>query len=392
MAAAILFAQLALAAGAPPTAWSGFVEAEYRAFTESALSPSQHGGYFSIAAQPEYYWKSARGADSFTFVGFARADRHDDERSHGDIRELTWLHVGEGFEARAGVRKLFWGVTEAQHLVDVINQTDFVEDIESEDKLGQPMLNLAFPYARGAFDIFILPGFRERSFPGVEGRPRTELVVDTDRAQYASPRGREHVDYAARLSHTIGAWDLGLSYFSGTNRDPRLLPAVTASGALVLVPYYDQMEQTGVDVQATIGAWLWKLETIYRAADSAPYAAASAGFEYTFTGAWAGKDLGVIVEYLWDERQALAPTLFQDDVMLGLRLGFNDEHSSEALLGVIADAGNHGRMFSAEASRRVAEHWKIGAKAKIFDNISPADPLYSFRNDDYLEITLGFYF
>ena len=35
-----------------------------------------------------------------------------------------------------GLGKVFWGVTEFNHLVDVINQTDLVEGIDGEAKLG----------------------------------------------------------------------------------------------------------------------------------------------------------------------------------------------------------------------------------------------------------------
>ena len=41
-----------------------------------------------------------------------------------------------------GIDKVFWGVIESRHLVDYINQTDGVEDVDGEDKLGQPMINL----------------------------------------------------------------------------------------------------------------------------------------------------------------------------------------------------------------------------------------------------------
>lgn len=374
-------------------AWSGWIESEYRVFSETALAGPQHRSYLSLAAQPEFTWKSADGDDSFHFVGFARADQHDRERSHADVRELTWVHVREAFEARLGVRKIFWGVTEAQHLVDVINQTDFVEDIESEDKLGQPMVNIAWTGTQVTLEGFILPGFRTRTFPGREGRPRSEYVVATDSTEFGSPRARAHVDYAARASARVGAWDVGLAYFRGTNRDPNLLPALAPGGEVVLIPRYEQMEQTGLDVQATLGAWLWKLEAIYRAqANAAPYAASTVGFEYTFAGLWGGNDVGVIGEYLWDERRALAPTLFQDDVMLGLRIGFNDEQSSEALFGAIVDLDNDSRMYTAEASRRVGKQWRLGGKARVFSNAAPSDPIFSFRNDDYVELTWGYYF
>ena len=62
--------------------------------------------------------------------------------AHGDIRELAYVHASDDWELRLGIRKEFWGVTEFQHLVDVINQTDGVEDFDGEDKLGQQMVNL----------------------------------------------------------------------------------------------------------------------------------------------------------------------------------------------------------------------------------------------------------
>ena len=58
-----------------------------------------------------------------------------------------------------GLGKVFWGVTEFNHLVDVINQTDLVEGIDGEAKLGQPKINLSLINHWGALDFFVLPGF-----------------------------------------------------------------------------------------------------------------------------------------------------------------------------------------------------------------------------------------
>ena len=73
---------------------------------------------------------------------------------------------------------------ESRHRVDYINQTDGVEDVDGEDKLGQPMLNLGLQRDWGDLNFFYLPYFRERTFPGTKGRLRAPLVVDTDRARY----------------------------------------------------------------------------------------------------------------------------------------------------------------------------------------------------------------
>ena len=105
----------------------------------------------------------------FTTQLFVREDSMDDERSHADIRELSWLYYSDDWELRLGISKVFWGVAESQHLVDIINQTDAVENVDGEDKLGQPMINLTLIRDWGNVDLFVLPYLRERTFTGVNG-------------------------------------------------------------------------------------------------------------------------------------------------------------------------------------------------------------------------------
>ena len=102
------------------------------------------------------------------------------------MRELLYQRVFDQAELRVGIGRVFWGVTESYKLVDVINQTDLVENVDREDKLGQPLVNLTFVRDWGALDLYVLPGFRERTYPGREGRLRSEPLVDTNRATYES--------------------------------------------------------------------------------------------------------------------------------------------------------------------------------------------------------------
>ncbi|MCR4301164.1 MAG: hypothetical protein NUV51_06095 [Sulfuricaulis sp.] len=384
---------MAMATFAMAGEWSGFVSLEHQGFFHLPLSPEQHRTYFSVVAQPEYYHRIAGTKDSFTFVPFVRADQHDPERSHADIRELTWIKVGEGHEWRLGIRKLFWGVTESQHLVDIINQTDLVENIDLEEKLGQPMVNFALIRDWGTLNAFVLPGFRERTFPGAEGRLRTSPRVDTEQASYESARQRRHIDYALRWSNSISGWDIGLSQFYGTSREPRLLPGVDGNGLPVLIPRYDLIHQSGLDVQLTEGSWLWKLEAIRRSGQGTTFSAATGGFEYTFTGVFGTvMDLGVIAEYLYDNRDSAAPTPFQNDVMVGLRLTANDVQSSELLVGVIDDRRSAARSFNLEASRRLGAHYKLSLELRAFTGAPATDPVFVWRRDDYLQLELARYF
>lgn len=370
----------------------GNAAVEYRLFTESALDPRQHDADAAVALQPEFYHAWDEGRQALTFVPFYRRDQHDDERSHADLRELFWLYVGHNIEWAVGWRKLFWGVTESQHLVDIVNQTDYVEDLDGEEKLGQPMISMNLLARVGLLELYLLPGFRERTFPGEQGRPRSQPRIDTTLpALYEDDAGDDHVDWALRWSRTLGYWDIGVSHFSGTGREPLYLPALSAAGETVLRPYYQLIEQTGVDIQATLNSWLWKLEMIRRSSAAELFGAATAGFEYTVYGALGTvSDVGLVVEYLYDSRDAAAA--FSDDWMLGLRLSPNDIAGTQMLVGVIVDAGTAGRFYSLEASRRLTDHVRADLEGRFFTGLDIGDPLYGLRNDDFVELRFSYYF
>jgi hypothetical protein len=372
---------------------SGKVTAEARYFTQDAQFPQQdYSSNLSFTVEPEFYWEWNEGIDSLTFTPYLRVDENDNERTHGDIRELSWIHIGEDWELRTGLRKVFWGVTEFQHLVDVINQTDSVEDFDGEDKLGQQMINLSLVRDWGIVDLYLLPGFRERTTIGKNGRLRSGLVVNNDLASYESSAGENHIDTALRWSHTLGDFDLGAYWFHGTNRDPKLL-LKNSNGTTYLAPYYEQMDQIGFDLQATIDSWLWKLETINRDTQSENYWAAQGGVEYTFYGIRnSSADVGVLLEYGWDERGENADAAIQNDLFIGARLTLNDVDSTEMLAGMSHDLDYDSESFIIEASRRYGNNWKLSLDGRFFSSDNPADLSYNIKQDDHLQITVERYF
>jgi len=371
---------------------SGRVELEGRVFLHDSLFDEQDRDNGSFAFEPEYYHEWENGS-SFTFTPFVRFDSADSQRSHFDIRELNYLWLAETWEMRVGVGKVFWGTTEFVHLVDIINQTDLVENIDEEEKLGQPMVHLSVPRDWGAVDMFVLPWFRERTFPGRKGRLRTDPEVDIDRARYESAAEEHHVDFALRYSHTIGDWDFGIYHFMGTGREPTLLADLDKNGRPILIPLYEQIHQTGLDLQWVAGQWLWKLEGLYRSGQRKDFFAGVGGFEYTFVGlAETRMDLGVIGEYAYDTRGDGAATIFQNDAMFGLRLTPNDAAGTEFLFGLIQDTESSARALSVEASRRIGSNWKVSLEAWGFCEPPPDDPFYSVRDDDFLRLVLAYYF
>ena len=375
--------------------WRGGVDLEYRYFYEDALDARQPSTNFSASIEPEYLYDWNDGRDLLNFKTFFRVDEHDDERSHADLRELLWTHAADRWEFKAGVGKVFWGVTESSHLVDVINQTDLVENSDGEDKLGQPMLNLTLIRDYGNFDIFLLPGFRERSFAGASGRPRGSLIVDSDLVEYESAAEDKRLDAALRWSHTVGLFDIGLSHFRGTRREPRFEVRQTGDQGPVLAPIYDVVDQTGLDAQATLDNILLKAEVVrqsgLRDEINPRWWATTFGFEYTFYGIFdSSADLGVLVEYLHDSRGASVP--FENDVLVGARIAFNDVQGTELLIGSILDTDGNGRSFNLESSRRFGDHWRLYVEARAISDVDDSHPLASLRQDDYLQLSLGYFF
>ncbi len=375
--------------------FKGSISVEGRLFAADPLYPDQERHNGSIAIAPEYYLEWPSGSNFlFSFSPFLRIDSADSERTHFDIRELNFLLLGDSWELRLGIGKVFWGVTEFVHLVDIINQTDLVESIKGEDKLGQPMVHLSVPADWGVLDFFVLPYFRERTFPGADGRLRPALVVDTDNPVFESGSEENHIDLAVRYSHFFDFFDFGIYYFKGTGREPIFIPGVNASNESVLVPYYRQIDQAGTDLQLVAGSWLWKLEALYQDNEEDHFFSTTGGFEYTFVGLGSSKaDLGIIIEYAYDDRDDKATTSFANDLFLGLRLGVNDAASTEILLGISYDLDNRGNVLQLEGSRRLTDSISLEFESWAFFNTEPGDYyLHSIRDDDFVRLQLLYYF
>jgi hypothetical protein len=383
---------LILCAAAPAT-WDNEIAVQGRSFPQSAIDPAQRGHDLSLSLQTEYSTDWDQGRQEFLFKPFLRLDSADSARTHFDLREAVWIDAGDDWEVRLGIDKVYWGVTEVDHLVDIVNQTDLLENPDGEQKLGQPMLKYSAERDWGTLDLYLMPWFRERNFAGRHGRLRSQPRVDTGQARYDSPLKRHYPSLAIRWSDSIGPWDIGLSGFHGTSREPRLTPGLDAAGRPVLIPHYDTIDQLSLDLQATLGDWLWKLEAIHRGGQGQGYGALTGGFEYTQVGiAETRADLGLLAEFMLDGRGDSATTPFNHDVFAGLRWTANDEAGSELLTGVLLDWENGTRFYNLEASRRIGEDWKARLQVRIWQDVDARDISRAFARDDYVEAQLTRYF
>jgi len=396
----LLTATMLVAAATLPVAadfeLTGSAGAESRLFAEKGALPGQLDTFQgSLELEMDARWYLGDGRWDIVAVPYARLDAHDSRRTHFDMREAYVRYNGDGWSARAGMAKVFWGVAESVHLVDIINQSDSIEDLDNEDKLGQPMLELSTQQDWGQITGYVMPFFRKRTFPGEEGRLRLPFLVDNDLARFDQGADDDAgVDFALRYSHYFGDWDVGLSFFRGANREARF---VFDAGAGAFAPYYDDITQFGVDLQYTKDAWLWKFEGIVRDTAFETYAAAVGGVEYSFYGVTeAGADLGVLVEFQYDGRTddpAINPISVADqDVMIGARYTMNDAADTSVLAGVVTDLGDASMSAILEATKRFGDYWVGEIEGRFFMNVDEGNALYGFKDDSHLMLRLTRYF
>jgi hypothetical protein len=380
----------------PQAELSGETGAELRAFLDRPDDARQFEHFdTSLYLAPKFNVSWRDGKVAVTLSPFARVDQHDARRTHADLREAMLKVFGGSWELGVGVGRVYWGVTEILNLVNVVNQIDWVENLDAKDRLGQPMLRLGARLGpAGMLELFWLPFFRERTYPGLHGRPRFDLLVTHD-AKYTSTWQERMADAALRWSANLGEWDLGLSGFAGTSRDPVLevVPPADAEAEPMIRPRYEWIVQAGADVQWTHEGWLWKLEAIYRRFQGPAFAAATGGVEYTFGSIYGSSaDLGLLCEYMWDGRDNGSLALFQHDIGGGFRLTLNDVSATELLVAGVLDTSSLMTFVNVEASRRLWLGWKIVVEARAFYGPNSSDPLTGWRNESHMTVVLAHYF
>ena len=343
---------------------------------------------------------------SFTFTPLYRYDGADSQRTHGDVREAYFLMYGDwkdtSWELRLGQASVYWGVTELYNLVDIVNQTDLVEHPRNRPKLGQPMIHLTVFGDWGVAESLLLPYHRKRTFPGPKGRLRSRFPIN-ENAIYEHRDEEKHIDVAFRYSNSVGPYDFGLSMFVGTNREPAFLssgqPKPTTFEHLTLQPYYEQIEQFGVDVQLTTTGLLYKFEAIHRNGmrnlfgEEENYHAVILGAERTIYNLFdSSASLTVLAEWLYDARGSRSTSVWTNDLFLSGFLSFNDVAGTEFVAGLLADLDYDYRALNLEFKRRLSDSWTMRLESIVNLRSDPADLTYDGRKDSFLGIDFTFGF
>lgn len=366
------------------------LEIEQQAFLNRGAYPKQLQALTSGAIQPRYELTSANNKHQFVFDFFLRGSLHDDQRSHFDVREAYYRLNNGGWSISFGMKKVFWGVTESSHLVDIINQADQVELFDGTEKLGQAMIQFTQSTKFGNIELYYLPVARRRQLAGEEGRFRFPQVIERKDIPFTNSREQWHPSFAARWYNSFNKFDVGLSYFNGVGREPMYLGFIPAQGLDLTYPI---ISQAGIDLQYSVGSLQLKSEAIYRYNARQEFFASATGFEYTFGNIVnSGIDIGVVSEYLFDGRESLTFSGLDNDLFFGSRITFNDIGDTNLLIGTIQDLSRSTSLIRFEGSRRFKGDWKVSLFGILLNEVSQEEILFNFKEDDLIQLRLSKFF
>ena len=154
--------------------------------------------------------------------------------------------------------------------------------------------------------------------------------------------------------------------------------------------HYTTLSQTSLDIQATKGAWLYKLEALSAKDGNERHLGVAGGFEYTFYGIRDSQsDLGLVIEYSFDDRNSYP---FNNDSVAALRWTKNDINSTSLLAGMFIDMRGNSNRFIAEYEQRINNNIKLFIDATFNGSIDSQDFTYAFEEDSVFSIKLARYF
>ena len=371
----------------------GYVGAETYYYPEDGVAIQGHGNA-AIVAQIEL---RARIADKWSgkLTPFARYDALDSHRNTFDLREAQVDYSNGAWRASAGLRSISWSVTESvgvlpHQVVDVVNQRDFAGDPSGRERMGAAMVTASYQFESTVIEASLLPWFRERKFADRRAREhpfRAAIDLADPSVEYSSDAGAGYVGAALRVERSFDAANIAFMQYRGYAPQPLITPQAGTEKAKAL---YYLIDMSAITVQATLGQWLIKSETAYFGTSQndsrfggvpTEYWASVSGVEYTFVNAFAGTDLGVFVEGMYDSRgDATNGTPFHKDVFFGMRWVPNDQADSQLLCGVMSSLDEHALVAQLQYQRRIGTSLQFELVLRTFD-AALTSPISAFNDD-----------
>lgn len=332
------------------------------------VKPSNDTYQADVRARFDYSYENDDGDMKFTLNSDALWDNQDSLRRYLYINEAKLTYYGDTFDIHAGNLITSWGVMDIFSPVDIFNHRNLLKDPLANSKLGSlglwythylDMSKLEF-YVKFVETMQTIPyhaspyNFIDKSVAFVEDFSNVTLWRPTLYARFVSTLDMPtfSLDYSVVVSNGFdnirGVQDKG---FDGTHYTlAPLLFHATKIMQTVLLPYEN---------------FLFKQEGVVGISEDSRvshYMQLALGVEYATSG-WFDSSINYIVEYhrfhRLDESKLSSMQLmqfFQNDVALGMRMGFNDMHNSALFVGALIDVDKNGAALQARLNSKFDDH------------------------------------
>jgi hypothetical protein len=331
--------------------------------------------------------------NTFVLRAFGRVDEKDPDRGFVALEDA---YVSERFgtgntRLTAGYKLFSWTATEAFHPADVINSRNFDSDLENLEKKGEITIQLAFDFLDGQLNLYYWPHFEAPEYPSYRSRVGAgvsigkPVVVDgTSSSSAWLPQ------FGAMFNTSFPGGDLSLHAIRHVDRN---FPLVGTSNYVTLLgsnipndltafqtaptPYFFQATQLGGTLQWSLDPVMLKVEGAVRQFESELAILTARGLKKPNSHS----ELAVGLEWsmAYDESNAetyfylegnsiigiskeerAQQSVFQRDVMFGIRHVLNDIDGKEVFISTIMDIERtHEKLFNFSYTQRLSDIWKI---------------------------------
>lgn len=270
------------------------------------------GENFEYLVVPRLIWDDNNSSSGY----MNRVIDDDIRRNITDLKEWHVRFKSEHLMASLGKHIFSWGTADGFNPTDNLNPRDFTDFIENE-KIGVPSLDLNYFNGNYRFEAVVIPVFTPSRLPLFGKRwspiPQNFPLMINDRVLPSETM--DNVQFASRISATLGGWDLSASYFNGFEYVPTGL--ISTPIPTSITPVYDEVSIYGADFSTTISTFEVHGEVAYYDRDDKDrncYLQYILGFDRTIEDIISDHDLTITLEYAREEtvRRADNPNRYID--------------------------------------------------------------------------------
>ena len=318
---------------------TGFVEYDNITYLKN-LNKDQVNGRNQAILQLELFHQVNDYADIFSSVEF-REDQADPNRNRIYIDEAYLNLYFDNLDIKLGKQIYSWGRADGFNPTDNLSSWDFTDILDIEDeKIGVISARADYYIDDWTITGVVLPTFTESLLPQNNSRWYPSEIKNPfypfaggerigAKFNLTDPVKPDEIfsnlQYALKLSGTLGGWDFSLSWFDGYDDLPALHTQAQLSQdlseiAVTAEPVYHRRKSVGADFATIIGDVNFRGEAAYYITEDwegkdpfidDPYFQYVLGADYTFNDLIGDNDLFVLLEWVQEIQTPDRNTVYQ---------------------------------------------------------------------------------